>query len=63
MDERDAAMRRAAEIGLEFIAGLPERHVGSAADAATVAARLGGPLPERGMDATTVVEVVSLPFG
>ena len=56
MDERDPAMRRAAEIGLEFIAGLPERHVGSAADAATIAARLGGPLPERGMDATTVVE-------
>src|SRR6188508_3327728 len=56
MDERDPAMRRAAEIGLEFIAGLPERHVGSAADAATIATRLGGPLPERGMDATTVVE-------
>ena len=56
MDERDAAMRRAAEIGLEFIAGLSERHVGSAADAATIAARLDGPLPERGMDATTVVE-------
>jgi glutamate/tyrosine decarboxylase-like PLP-dependent enzyme len=56
MDERQAALRRAADIGLEFLAGLPERHVGARMDAAGVADRLGGPLPEQGMDATAVVE-------
>jgi glutamate/tyrosine decarboxylase-like PLP-dependent enzyme len=56
MDEREAALRRAAEIGLEFLAGLPERHVGARTDAAGVAARLAGPLPDEGMDATAVVE-------
>jgi len=56
MDEREAALRRATEIGLEFLAGLPERHVGARMDAAGVAARLGGPLPELGTDATEVVD-------
>ena len=50
MDERDAALRRAAELGLQHLAGLPERHVGATADATALAARLGGPLPERGTD-------------
>ena len=29
MDEREAAMRRAAEIGLEYLTSLGERHVGA----------------------------------
>ena len=56
VNERDAAMRRAAELGLDYLATLPERHVGARADAASVADRIGGPLPEHGTDATTVVE-------
>src|SRR3990170_8101672 len=56
MDEREAALRRAAELGLEYLKTLPERHVGPRADAATLVAQLGGPLPERGMDATAVVD-------
>ena len=56
MDEREAALRRAAELGLEYLGGLPERHVGPRADAATLRDRLGGPLPESGTDPIDVVE-------
>src|SRR4029079_12260203 len=56
MDERERAMRRAAELGLEYVAGLPERPVGARTDAATLAAQLGGALPDAGEDPTTVVE-------
>src|SRR5688500_10783393 len=56
MTEQDAAMRRAAELGLHFLATIGERHVGSTADAAAIADRLGGPLPEQGLEATRVVE-------
>ena len=56
MDERDAALRRAAELGLQHLAGLPERHVGATADATALAARLGGPLPERGTDPVSLIE-------
>jgi len=56
MNERDAALRRAAELGIDFLAKVDERHAGPRADAAAVRARLGGPLPEHGTDATTVVE-------
>ena len=56
MDEREAALRRAAEIGIEFLAGLPERRVGASDDASSVAERLDTDLPDEGMDATRVVE-------
>ena len=56
MDDRAAALRRAAELGIEFLDGLSERHVGPREDAATVAERLGGPVPEDGTDAVTVIE-------
>ncbi|HEX7172643.1 MAG TPA: pyridoxal-dependent decarboxylase [Candidatus Limnocylindria bacterium] len=56
MDDRAAALRRAAELGLEFLEGLSERHVGSRAGAAAVAERLDGPLPEDGTDPVTVIE-------
>ena len=56
MDEREAALRRAAEIGLEYLGALPGRHVGAMADASTVAERLGAELPDEGMDPTRVVE-------
>ena len=56
MDDRTAALRRAADLGLEFVEGLPERHVGATADATTLAARLGGPVPDGPTDPVTVVE-------
>ena len=56
MDEREAALRRAAELGLEFIDGLAERHVGARADASTLAGRLGGAVPESPTDPVRVVE-------
>jgi glutamate/tyrosine decarboxylase-like PLP-dependent enzyme len=56
MDDRQAAMRRAAELGLEFLDGLDERHVGPRTDATSLGERIGGPLPEQGSDPITVVE-------
>ncbi len=57
MDERAAALRRAAELGLDFLAGLGERHVGSRSDAAAIRERLpAGPVPEHGLDPVAVVE-------
>jgi glutamate/tyrosine decarboxylase-like PLP-dependent enzyme len=56
MDARERAMRRAAELGLEYVNGLAERPVGARTDAATLASALGGPLPDAGEDPTRVVE-------
>jgi glutamate/tyrosine decarboxylase-like PLP-dependent enzyme len=56
MDDRTRALRRAAELGIEFVEGLPERHVGARADAAALSARLGGPLPDDGADPVAVIE-------
>jgi glutamate/tyrosine decarboxylase-like PLP-dependent enzyme len=56
MDDRAAALRRAAELGLEFLDGLDVRHVGARADASRVAERLGGALPEEPTDPVSVVE-------
>ncbi len=56
MDDREAALRRAADLGLAYLASLDERHVGPRADAAQVRDRLGGPLPTDGTDPVTVVE-------
>jgi glutamate/tyrosine decarboxylase-like PLP-dependent enzyme len=56
VDEREAALRRAAELGLEYLAGLPDRHVGATADATEIRDRLPGPLPDEPMDPVAVVE-------
>jgi glutamate/tyrosine decarboxylase-like PLP-dependent enzyme len=56
MDDRERAMRRAAELGLEYLAGVAERHVGARADATTIRERLPAELPEGPMDPVTVVE-------
>ena len=55
-DPRIDALRRAAELGIEFLQGLDERHVGARADAATLATRLGGAVPEEPTDPIRVVE-------
>jgi glutamate/tyrosine decarboxylase-like PLP-dependent enzyme len=62
MDARERAMRRAAELGLEFLAGLDERHVAALEDDVTLAARLGGPLPDGGADPERVVEEMAAAF-
>ncbi len=49
-------MQRAAQIGLEYLASLDERHVGAVADASAIAERLRQPLPDVGEDPTAVVE-------
>jgi glutamate/tyrosine decarboxylase-like PLP-dependent enzyme len=56
MDAREQAMRRASELALDFLNGLEERHVGAQTDAASLAAMLGGPLPDEGTDPVAVVE-------
>ena len=45
MDDRQAAMRRAAELGLEFLDGLDERHAGPRTDATSLGHLIVGPLP------------------
>ncbi|MEO7334901.1 MAG: aspartate aminotransferase family protein, partial [Gemmatimonadales bacterium] len=59
---RERALRRAAEIGLEYLRGLPERHVGAQTDDASLAAQLGGPLPDDGQDPVAVVEEMARAF-
>jgi glutamate/tyrosine decarboxylase-like PLP-dependent enzyme len=55
--EREAALRRAADIGIEFLAGLDRRPVGPLADAADLRQRLGaGTVPESGLEARQVVD-------
>jgi glutamate/tyrosine decarboxylase-like PLP-dependent enzyme len=54
--DRQRPMRRAAELSLDYLESLDERFVGPRADAAAIHDRLGGPLPEHGVDPTSVVE-------
>jgi glutamate/tyrosine decarboxylase-like PLP-dependent enzyme len=54
-DEREDALRAAFELGLEFLRGVGDRHVGATATASQIQERLGGALPEQGMDPTEVV--------
>jgi glutamate/tyrosine decarboxylase-like PLP-dependent enzyme len=56
MDDRERAMRRAAEIGLDYLASLSDRHVGARADAATIRERLPAELPDGPMDPVAVIE-------
>ena len=56
MDERERALRRAAELGLGFLDDLDERHVGPLADATALRGRLGADLPDGPTDAVTVIE-------
>ncbi|MGE0460733.1 MAG: aspartate aminotransferase family protein [Vicinamibacterales bacterium] len=50
---------RARSLALAYLKGVPERHVGGTATAATLHAALGGPLPERPTDSATVIEQVA----
>jgi len=55
-------MRRAAELGLAFLAGLDERHVGALTDDTGLVAKLAAPLPDDGKDPEAVVEEMARAF-
>lgn len=55
MDDRERALRAAADLAYQFLDQLPERHVGAATGADAVVERLGGPLPDEGADPAAVV--------
>ena len=55
MISREEALRVAFDLGLEYLRAIDERHVGATASASQIAERLGGALPERGMDPSEVV--------
>jgi glutamate/tyrosine decarboxylase-like PLP-dependent enzyme len=56
MDDRERALRRAVELGLEYLAELPRRHVGARTDAAGIRERLLSRLPDTPADPVAVVE-------
>ena len=55
-------MRRASDLGIKFLQGLPYRHVGALADDTTLVAQLSGPLPDEGEDPEAVVEQMARDF-
>jgi glutamate/tyrosine decarboxylase-like PLP-dependent enzyme len=54
-DERERALRTAFDIGLDYLRGVGERHVGATANASAIRGRLETRLPEHGTDAVDVV--------
>jgi len=56
MDDRERALRRAAEIGLDYLSGLDERPVGPRAAASEVRERFPQSLPDAPMDPARVIE-------
>ncbi|HEX6654629.1 MAG TPA: pyridoxal-dependent decarboxylase, partial [Candidatus Limnocylindria bacterium] len=54
-DEREEALRVAFDLGLDYLRGVGERHVGATANASAIRQRLVTALPEQGMDAAQVV--------
>ena len=58
-DERERALSDAFGLALDYLAALPERHVGPTADAAEVRRRLGTQLPDEGEDAASVVDALA----
>lgn len=55
MDDRERAMRTAADLAFEFLDGLDERPVGARQDAAAIRERLGKAMPETGTDPAEVL--------
>ena len=55
MDEREHALRTAADLAYQFLEGLDERPVGARRDAATIQEHLGETLPEEGSDPAEVI--------
>jgi len=59
VSSRSEAPARAAELALEFLAGLAERPVGRPVAVASLRAALAAPLPEEGEDPRAVVEALA----
>jgi len=59
MDERERAMRAAADLAFTYLQGLDERPVGARADAAAIRERLVQTLPERSADPADVLRELS----
>jgi len=62
MDERERTMRRAAEIGFEYLESLEDRHVGARADANALQASHPAAVPESGLDPTDVIDELAERF-
>jgi glutamate/tyrosine decarboxylase-like PLP-dependent enzyme len=63
VDDRERALRRAADIGLEYLGALPDRHVGAQTDATATRDRLDSAMPETGADSVRVVEELATAVG
>jgi glutamate/tyrosine decarboxylase-like PLP-dependent enzyme len=59
MDDRDALLRRTAELADGFLERLPDRPVSQAVNLADLRATLGGPLPASGEDPLEVIEALA----
>jgi glutamate/tyrosine decarboxylase-like PLP-dependent enzyme len=59
VDDRDALLRRTAELGSEFLAGLPERPVQPGVTADEMRARLSSELPDEGESPAAVIEALA----
>ena len=55
-DDRERALRRAADLAFEYLRELPDRPVGPRAAASEIRGGLGATIPETGVDAEAVVE-------
>jgi glutamate/tyrosine decarboxylase-like PLP-dependent enzyme len=55
MDDRERALRAAADLAFDYLGGLSERHVGPSQGADALVRRLGGPLRDAGTDPAAVV--------
>ena len=61
--ERDAVLRRAAELALDYLDGAGDRRVGAETGFEEAVAALDGPLPEDGADPGAVVEQLAAAVG
>ena len=59
MDDRDSALRRAADLSTDFLHRLPDRPVWPAVDLDALRSTLGGPLPSAPSDPTAVIEALA----
>ena len=59
MNDRDSALRRAADLATDFLNRLPDRPVWPAVDLDALRSALGGPLPSAPSDPTAVIEALA----
>jgi glutamate/tyrosine decarboxylase-like PLP-dependent enzyme len=59
IDDRERALRRAADLAFDYLRELPDRPVGPRAPASQIRAGLGDAIPETGEDPAAVVEAIA----